>query len=1249
MRAVFIGFILVSTGFAAQPNRILSAVDARRPHVLPNSVHRLAQAQFDLGAVDPAMQLDHVQLLFTPSAEQQQDLDQLLKDQQNPSSPNFRKWLSPGQYADRFGLSASDQSKVIAWLVSEGLTVHESSQGRNWVAFSGSAAQISKAFHTSIHRYQVNGQNHFANATAPSVPEALAGIAGGFLGLNDFNPKPALRATPVASNPDLTSGKSHYLVPEDFATIYNLNPLYTSGYDGTGQSIAIVGESGISLTDIRGFRTRFGLPTNDPKLIPYGTDPGLNDTQFEANLDVEWSGAIAPKATVYYVYGANVFTAVNYAVSFNLAPVISISFGGCEIDDAPFVYRTVLQQANAQGITILNSSGDSGAGSCDVQGIDALATHGRSVAFPSNLPEVTAVGGTMFDDASGTWWAARNSVNGGSALSYIPEVAWNENSVSFGLGASGGGPSRFFTKPDWQTGPGVPGDGARDVPDVSLSASVHDGYLVTYQGANSLYVVGGTSASAPSMAGIVSILNQYVVKQGFQKTAGLGNINPQLYRLAQAAPAVFHDITAGNNIVPCSQGSPDCLTGAFGYQAGPGYDLVTGLGSVDANAFVTSWNTPARAVVVTLTSSATKTTANDSVTLTATVAAASGTGTPTGTVSFFAYGIPLGSATLASVGGLQTATVTFPGWMLSSSNTTIHAQYLGDAGFSAGSASARVQLTLPTGGVSAVIPTLTNPVYPVQTGQKPTWHVYITLRETAGVPAAVTGLTVDGIAQPLTVSFRSVNIPASGTLMGDIVFTNVAPPETRTIGITGLDASGQTWTRQVPVRFLTTRVAENFNVWATPLTMQQNPSAPASCQWSQEITLDEIGGDALSVVFLERGSINISNQIASIFGTTHLAPWGSLHGTLCWSGVTAPAQDQIFVNFADEFGNTFGQTLNVSFTGPSPTPAQLTVSPASISVKPSAVPIFQPGATLSVNLSDKTQSWTAAVYPFNRTTTWLQLSEYSGIGPATIGIQTNGAGFGPGVYRATIVIQSPNAVPQSVSVPVMFVNGVASSGAPIVTSLGNALSFTPTVSPGSLMAIYGSQLSNLKQSATSLPLGLSMAGVSATVNGWPAPILYTSPTQLNVQVPYEAGSGPAVLGINNNGQIGGYLFQISPAAPGILSDGNGNILGATATKPGSYSTLYVTGVGDVSPAIMTGDAVPRGTSVRNLPLPLLPLSVSVGGTQALIQFAGVTPGVVGLVQVNFQVPTAAAAGTQPVVVTVNNTASAPANLEVTAP
>ena len=1246
-------FLAALAATAATPDRITRTVDPSQLHTIAGSVHRLAKPQYDLGPAAADLKIDRVMLLVKPSAAQQSALDQLLFDQQNPSSPNYHQWLTPEAYADRFGLTPRDHAKIAAWLKSQGLTIQETSHGRNWIAFTGSAAQISSALHTSIHTYSVNGETHFSNARDVSVPEALADLVGGFRGLNDFRPKSNGRM--VGPFPGYsTSGGTHYLSPGDFGTIYDVKPLITGGYDGTGQSIAVVGESDILVSDISGFRSTFGLPANNPRQVLYGTDPGFNGAQFEANLDIEWSGAVAQKATIYYVYGQDAFQAWAVAVSNNIAPIVSISFGGCETDDPTAAIRTVAQQGNAQGITSLAASGDAGGAGCDFQGGLAVATHGAGVQVPSDIPEVTAVGGTMFNEAGGAYWNPVNSLTNGTALSYIPEAAWNETSLPGGLGAGGGGASVLFPKPAWQNGPGVPADGARDTPDLSLAAAAsHDGFLVEYNGG--LYIVGGTSASTPSMAGIVGLLNHYLVKSGVLKTAGLGNINPQLYRLAQTAPAAFHDVTVGGNVVPCELGSPGCLTGTVGFPAGPGYDQATGLGSIDANVFVTSWNMAASASTLTLTSSASKVTLNDTVTLTATVASGTGKGAPTGTVSFVASETPLGSATLAPVSGVQTASATFPAWMLGKGTPSVYASYSGDGTFSGSGASMKIQVTLPTVlNTSAVTVSLSaNPVYAFKTGtEPPTWQTTVTLSELAGVPALLTGFTIDGTAQTLSQYFPSVNIPAGGMLTSTVVLRNQAVPVVHVFGFSGTDAGGNQWSRQVQVQFVgaVREFQVGFNMWALPLTIQQNTAPGAACPWQQQMILDETTGYSQEVISLFRGSVDISSTIPQVFGTTRLNAWGSIQGTICWTPEAPPATDQLFVETMDDFGDLITQTVNVNFAGPPASAIQLSASPSSVTLKPATIPGFQAPVNLTVNLSDKTQPWTATVYPADQTTAWLQLSQASGTGPATIALSAAAAGFAPGAYKATIVVQSPLAMPEWTSINVMWVNTgspQASSSAPLVTSVGNAFTPLSTASPGMLMAIYGTNLANTTQ-VSPTTLNNSLAGVTVTVNSWPAPILYVSPTQINIQVPYEAAGGPAVLGINNNGQVGGYLIQVAPSAPGIVTV-NGAVSPTAMAKQGAYATMYVTGVGDVSGGLPTGISIPAGTPIASLPLPLLPLSVTVGGTPALIQFAGLTPGLVGLTQVNFIVPPTVAPGVQSVVATVNGVASPPAPITVTVP
>jgi len=263
------------------------------------------------------------------------------------------------------------------------------------------------------------------------------------------------------------------------------------------------------------------------------------------------------------------------------------------------MYVTESQRANAEGITWVASSGDSGAADCELDsGSEITATTGLAVNLPASLPEVTGVGGTEFAD--GNYFSSTLGPNLGTALSYIPETGWNDSSLlPTGFASSGGGVSILFGKPYWQNGPGVPGDGQRDVPDVALTASpFQDPYLIV--NARAPMPVGGTSAAAPTFAGILVLLNHYLTSAGAQPS--LGNINANLYALAQAVPGVFHDITTGNNIIPCQNGTPNCSSGSFGYTAGPGYDQVTGLGSIDAYNLVTNWASLAFISITNLTS-----------------------------------------------------------------------------------------------------------------------------------------------------------------------------------------------------------------------------------------------------------------------------------------------------------------------------------------------------------------------------------------------------------------------------------------------------------------------------------------------------------------------------------------------------------------------------------------------------------------------------------------------------------------------
>jgi hypothetical protein len=603
LRFLSLAFI-ISTNVSAQavsgPGRIHERIDSGVPFVLRNHLAPQAKAQYDRGPVDPRFTLYDLSLLFKPSPQQQAELDQFLVDVQNPASGIYHHWLTPEQYADRFAVSLSEMNQIAAWLAAQGFQVSYQARARNWIEFSGTAAQVETTFRTPIHRYLIDGEEHYANLAEPSIPAALEGVVSALRGLDDFRLKPMhhRRSVARALQPDFDTGGVHFLAPDDFAAIYDLNPLYNAGIDGTGQKLAVVGQTDIVLSDIAAFRSIFNLPPNVPQLVLHGRDPGTNSgDQTEAELDIEWSGAVARNTTIVYVYSTNVSNSLVYAVDQNLAPVITMSYGACEAENTGVLqtYRNTAQQAAAQGISWLAASGDNGAADCDSS---SPSTHGLAVEFPASIPEVTAVGGTTFNEGTGTYWSTTNGANQGSALGYIPEMAWNDTP----LAATGGGTSLYFPAPSYQTGAGFPNTGFRDLPDVSLSASFqHDGYMMcvvptncpsnwTALGEGTGYlVVGGTSVSVQAFGGILALVNHYLTARGFQSAAGVGSANQTLYWLAQNSPSAFHDVTTGNNIVPCRIGTTDCTGGSLGFSATSGYDRATGLGTVDAYILASAW------------------------------------------------------------------------------------------------------------------------------------------------------------------------------------------------------------------------------------------------------------------------------------------------------------------------------------------------------------------------------------------------------------------------------------------------------------------------------------------------------------------------------------------------------------------------------------------------------------------------------------------------------------------------------------
>jgi len=599
--------------------RITRAVDEKNLVTLQGNVHPLIRAGIDLGPLNDTQPLARMILLLKRGPDQESALLQYLDEQQTPSSAIYHKWLTPEQIGQQFGPVDADIQSVTTWLQSHGFQIMQVAKGRTTIEFSGNVAQVRDAFHTQIHRFLVNGQEHIANATDPQIPAALGSVVAGVVSLHDFRPVPYLRNVGAFRRSKVTgqvtplftpAGSTDFfpLAPADFAKIYNVAPLLNARppINGLGQTIAIVGESNIHLQDIIDFRTLFGLPQNftGQNIILDGQDPGINEAESESDLDIEWSGAVAPGATIDFVVSAPTETTSGfdlsaiYIIENNLAGVMSESFGQCEQNlgsTGNQFYYLLWEQAAAQGITVILSAGDAGSAGCDNFNTQQTATHGLAVSGLASTPFNVAVGGTDFDQInnwSQYWNSTNDPVTSASAKSYIPEIPWNDSCAQLGINGCGasapqgslnivagsGGPSTLYSKPAWQSGLGVPPDNRRDLPDISLFAS--DGFtgssyilcqadLVSPSNPTgslddfgfTFHGIGGTSAGAPTFSGIMALVNQ---KQATSMNPAprQGNANYVLYSLARNQAATnsncnssadpdpgctFNDVTKGDS------------------------------------------------------------------------------------------------------------------------------------------------------------------------------------------------------------------------------------------------------------------------------------------------------------------------------------------------------------------------------------------------------------------------------------------------------------------------------------------------------------------------------------------------------------------------------------------------------------------------------------------------------------------------------------------------------------------------------
>jgi len=634
--------------------RILTPIDNTARTTLAGSRPPVAQVANDAGRMSGTAPFEAVSITLSRSVAQQSALEALIAAQQDPASPQYHQWLTPDQFAAEFGAADSDLAQVQAWLQARGFTDVAVSRNRSEITFSGNVSQIEAAFGTEMHYFKSGGQTHFAPASDLSVPAAMAPAILSITRLSDFRPKSHfIRGNPALSRPNFTSGQtgSHFMTPGDLGVIYDINAAYNAGYTGAGQTIAVIGQSTVVTGDILNFQTAAGVPVRAPTLVPVPTTGSYqvsDGDEEESDLDLEYTSSIARGATIYFVYTGNslttggAFAALQYAVQTPLpgqsrpANIISSSYGDCEPDVGAAEFATLntyLAQAAAQGQTVMSAAGDSGSSDCynlsdfNSTSITTPQVAAPSVDFPASSQYVTAMGGSEFPTAdvastNTTYWkASTGSDLVTSALSYIPEQVWNDDAVTSGLSAGGGGVSIFAPAPSWQTGvPGITANTFRTLPDLALDASPNNaGYLICssdpssgitgscsygFRDSSDLYltVAGGTSFATPIFAGMQAIINQ---SKG--ATTGSGLINPTLYKLASNAAtyaSAFHDIQTGNNecvlnaVYPLEfytngtveLNGPACPSAAAtSYAAGVGYDEASGLGSVDLNNLITAW------------------------------------------------------------------------------------------------------------------------------------------------------------------------------------------------------------------------------------------------------------------------------------------------------------------------------------------------------------------------------------------------------------------------------------------------------------------------------------------------------------------------------------------------------------------------------------------------------------------------------------------------------------------------------------
>ncbi len=1262
-----------------------------------------------------------MQLVLSRTSAQQRALDQLLADQQNAASPRYRQWLTPVSFGASFGPSQAKVDALTSWLSGQGFTGIHVNAGRTLVEFSGTAASVRAAFATTLHQVsfssqkggqagsQTGSQIGYAALQAPTIPTQFAPLVAGFASLNSIPREvsvpsaPLLRRdskshsfTPVAdvAHPETTipsNGTVYYgISPYDFAKLYNVAPLWnaSSPINGSGETIAIAGDTDINPADFVAFRSIFSLPigstatatgTQYLNIIYNGAQPDVTADEYHANSDTQWASATATNATIDYVASqtteasSGLDLSAEYIVDNNLAPILVDSYYTCELQlgtAGNAFYQNLWQQAAAQGITVVTATGDSGSAACDAFHY-APAAGGLAVNGIASTPYDVAVGGTEFNTSTSpaTYFNSTNASNQASITGYIPELVWNDSctdptvleqsqfagdsaeqacnsSAAQSAGyvttaGSGGGASACtssdgqnaascstgYPKPAWQTAPGVPADGVRDIPDVSLFASqgrTNTFYLVCQQDRDTdgascnvnypysdFAAYGGTEIAAPAFAGIMALAAQ-------EAGTRIGNPNPVLYALASStaqtqgscdatgnrgAGCIFNDITLGTNAMPCVAGSLNCTAAAgdsvgvlSAASAATGYDLASGLGSVNAynlvQAFPSVQLAPATAILSLTPSSVVH---GQAVTTTVTV---SGQGAvPTGEVSINAQSAngEVGFGPLAN--GTYTQTFrNFPGGTYG-----VQAYYAGDSTYGPVNSNF-VSLTVTPEPSTTTLQTLEyNPVTGTATPLSSApygdvWYIRADVAGQSGQGTATGNVAIDDSGAPLGAGVARLNSSGytedqnNGLTPGTHVFT----------GTYSGDPSFNPSTA-APVTLVISKGATAASVITNVATISQGGT----------VTFSAVIGTQSFGYAAPTGTVTFSSG-STVIGSSIL-----LAGT---NATTYQQQGTVTITLSAKTLPLGTNAITVSYPGdsnylPSTSPAANlqvtpnTLSPTSTFVFPTPYSVAYGGSIL----------YTAIITPGSPSPTGTVQFAVDGQnvgkpqGVVTGGfsaLQTTVAGLIPGLHKLTGTYSGDTAYASSTSVVSTFLvtsSGVASSVAftadPTNVVQGTYVSVPATVSP----AVATAGAPTPTGTVQILLDGSLYAGSFALVNGTFRLSLPTSTLQVGTHVLDVYYSGD-----NTYASSYGEPINLIIKAPGVTPStvtitnlpstvGLGSTLAFTATvaplhpvagSPTPTGVLEVTYDGGVPSAPILLD----GASAQiNLPanLPLGPHTVSV--------------------------------------------------------